>query len=393
MVRRANSSMRKNDMKIAILTLPLYTNYGGILQAYALQKVLKDMGHDVWLINYREINTPKWKYYLSIVKQFLLKYLTNRPIVVKTRKTQNKDFYIISKFTQPFITENIQPQTQALFTLKQLKQVEHIYKFEAYIVGSDQIWRPKYARHIKTSFLGFLTKNNTAKKISYAASFGTDIWEYSKKQNSLCSNLLKDFNAVSVREKSAVKLCQVHFKVDANFVLDPTMLLNVTDYIKLFEKDIHKGSGGDLLTYILDSTDEKDKMIDLLACRFNYIPFKVNTKTEEGTAAIEEKIAPSVEMWLKGFQDSKFVITDSFHACVFSILFNKPFVAIGNENRGLARFESLLKMFDLNDRLITNMDQLTEDILDYEFNWHTINFQLEKMKALSKQFLIESLSN
>ena len=89
-----------------------------------------------------------------------------------------------------------------------------------------------------------------------------------------------------------------------------------------------------------------------------YIPFCVNSRIEEWDAPIQECIQPPVEEWLRGFYDAEFVVTDSFHACVFSILFNKPFIVIGNEGRGIARFESLLKTFGLEERLVitNNLD-------------------------------------
>lgn len=80
----------------------------------------------------------------------------------------------------------------------------------------------------------------------------------------------------------------------------------------------------------------------------------MNSKVENKKAPLQERIQPSVEQWLRGFYDAEFVVTDSFHACVFSILFNKPFIAIENEDRGTSRFTSLLSMFGLKDRLITD---------------------------------------
>ena len=95
-------------------------------------------------------------------------------------------------------------------------------------------------------------------------------------------------------------------------------------------------------------------------------------------------VYPSVTKWLRAFVDADFVITDSFHGCVFSIIFNKPFVAIGNKGRGLARFESLLKMFGLEDRL--NSSQLTTEI-----DWESVNGKLNSYREISKNFILGNL--
>ena len=111
------------------------------------------------------------------------------------------------------------------------------------------------------------------------------------------------------------------------------------------------------------------------------MPFRVNAKSDINLP-IENRIAPSVEQWLRGFYDAEFVVTDSFHACVFSILFNKPFLVVGNQKRGLSRFVSLLGMFGLEDRLITDMNinnVLFSKVIDYM----PINNLLNELKQKS----------
>lgn len=204
------------------------------------------------------------------------------------------------------------------------------------------------------------------KRIAYAASFGTDNWEYSSNQTMECGRLLRLFDAVSVREVSGVELCKKHWNVDAVHVLDPTMLFNAEDYIRLFEAAKTPKSPGTLLNYILDETPEKDKIIQHIAKEKALQPFRVNSKVENFEAALQDRIQPSVEKWLRGFFDAEFVVTDSFHACVFSILFKKEFVVLGNSKRGMARFESLLSMFGLDDRLITSVEKLNDlEIIDF----------------------------
>jgi len=340
-------------MKIGILTLPLHTNYGGILQAYALQTVLERMGHEVVVFNPpRRIRLSLWKLPLVFIKRYIKKYiLCKKNTRIFAEKYHQSIYPIISQHTQQFIDKYIH-----LYNVNSLNDIKKD-DFDAIVVGSDQVWRPRYfmpmfVTGVEDAFLRF-TKNWKMKRVAYAASFGTDDWEYTLKQTKECGELLRMFDAVSVREESAVKLCKDKFEVEAQHVLDPTMLLDKEDYIKLFESANTPKSPGTLLNYILDETPEKKEIIENIAKEKNLIPFRVNSKIENPDAPLEERIQPPVEQWLRGFYDAEFVVTDSFHACVFSILFNKPFLVIGNEGRGMARFQSLLKIFGLENRLVT----------------------------------------
>lgn len=363
-------------MRIGILTLPLHTNYGGILQAYALQTVLERMGHEVVVID-----TPNVKYAPSLFtlsKRIIKRFLGYRVGVFSERK-HNRTYPIISQHTQPFIDKYI--HRKVVHSPKELQESE----FDAIVVGSDQIWRPKYYGKIEDAYLAF-AKGWKIKRVAYAASFGTDEWEYTLEQTKSCGELLKKFDAVSVREASGMGLCKEHFGVDAKHVLDPTMLLDKEDYIRLIEAAGTPKSKGTLLNYILDETPEKRALIEQIAKDKGLVPFRVNSRVEDYTAPLAERIQPPVEEWLRGFYDAEFVVTDSFHACVFSILFGKPFVVVGNKERGMARFESLLKMSGLEDRLVSSIE-------DYnrvgEMTWN--DGKLQEKREWSRKFLSELL--
>ena len=181
-------------------------------------------------------------------------------------------------------------------------------------------------------------------------------------------------------------LCREHFGVEALHVLDPTMLLDKEDYIRLIEAAGTPKSKGTLLNYILDETSEKRALIERIAKEKGLVPFRVNSRVEDRTAPIEERIQPPVEKWLRGFYDAEFVVTDSFHACVFSILFGKPFVVVGNKERGIARFESLLKMFGLEDRLVCNIDDYNH-VGEMKYD----EGRLQEKREQSRKFLLNHL--
>ena len=348
-------------MKIGILTLPLHTNYGGILQAYALQTVLERMGHEACVIQRPwRLQIVWWKYPLQIIKRCINRFILGYNNSIFGELKWNKNQTVIERNTKNFIDKYINTH--------QIKQISDVKEtdFDAIVVGSDQIWRPKYYRlhykYIEDAFLSF-TKKWNLKRIAYAPSFGTDEWEYNQVETQKCSNLLQIFDAVSVREQSGIELCEKYLgHKDVQWVLDPTMLLNKEDYERLIPKDTI--APGDLLCYVLDANDEINNLITRIASENDMKVFQAASDVDNVLLPIEKRIQPPVESWLSGFRDAKLVITDSFHACVFSILFRKPFVVIGNKNRGYSRFESLLKRFGLENRLIENASQFKDSMLN-----------------------------
>ena len=369
-------------MKIGILTLPLHTNYGGILQAYALQTVLQRMGHEVVVIDkaqYRQLKLYKKPFVYT--KRLIKKYIFRKNIRLFSEQYYNQTYPIVSQYTQQFIDKYINRiEVDDLTTLQEKD-------FDAIVVGSDQIWRPQYYPKIENAYLDF-AKSWNIKRIAYAASFGTDKWEYTSKQTRCCAELLRKFNFVSVREDSGMKFCRERFGVEVEHVLDPTMLLDVEDYIGLIQDSNTSKSKGTLLNYILDETQEKKDLIAKIAKEKSLIPFSVNSNVENLTLPVEVRMKISVEQWLRGFHDAEFVITDSFHACVFSILFNKPFIVLGNKKRGMARFHSLLQIFGLEDRLIFDVDFKIGKV-NKMIDWKNINILLDDKRCALKELLEE----
>lgn len=371
-------------MRIAILTLPLHFNYGGILQNYALQQVLIGMGHDVKTLDRGYPPRIPIRLRLRQIKEYFLKRLKGQE--------HNRLHFVLfyyselrkeSTYTRAFVERYIN-----LYHVNSYQNVKE-GDFDAFIVGSDQIWRPKYFYQIGTAYLNF-TKDWEVKRIAYAPSFGTNDWEYTPEQTSACGSFLRSFDAVSVRERKAVDLCKEHFSVDAQWVLDPTMLLNSDDYVEKFEITEQPQSKGDMLVYVLNENDSLSAAIKDISTQKGYTPFRVNSKCEDRRLPISERIQPPVEQWLRGFYDCKFVVTDSFHACVFSILFNKPFIVFGNVKRGMERFSSLLSMFGLEDRLVSNSEQALE-VSSQDIDWASVNNALDQQRGKSMQFLADAL--
>ena len=145
----------------------------------------------------------------------------------------------------------------------------------ALVVGSDQVWRPKYVENLSTMFLGF-EHNPKIKKIAYAASFGTGKWEYCEEQTNECAKLAKQFDLITVRESVGEVFVNNFLASNAEFVLDPTLLLNKEDYIKIVEKENEVKSEGNLFCYILDMTEEKKQFIGHVEKQLGLKSFYVN---------------------------------------------------------------------------------------------------------------------
>ena len=363
--------------RIGVLTLPLNRNFGGNLQAFALTQVLKKMGHHPILLNRQ--HPPE---------------LEGAPQEVpKLAQPWIRESYGMSA-TVPnaaFIDKYLAPTTVRAYTTKQLSKLVRELDLDAVIVGSDQVWRAKYARTLLTDFfLGFLPENSDVLRISYAPSFGVDRIGYGGKLQKV-RHLVKKFDATSVREDSAVTLCRTELGVEAKHVLDPTLLLDVSDYLALLPPADGEVAGH-LLAYVLDIDEEKTQVIRAIERRLGISAYGTNGRPFRAKNALKaDDGVRTIENWLASIHRSSFVVTDSFHGVAFSILFNRPFIAYGNPKRGMARFESLLRMFGLEDRLHVGSERIDiDDILD-PINWAAVNSRLAELRLDSFSFLEQAL--
>lgn len=374
-------------MRIGILTLPLHHNYGGILQAYALHTVLQRMGHEAFFIfQEKKYRLPWWKYPLAYGKRILFRYILGRKDIhiFQERRLKEQDVVIeqnIRKFTAKYI---------APYILKcSVKEMQK--QLDAIVVGSDQVWRPRYMPNITKAFLDFAINWNI-KKISYASSFGVDTWEYSRLKTRECRKLIKYFNDISVREVSGIYLCEKYLKCKAIQVLDPTLLLTKDNYIKLITKRTDEKK---ISYYLLDVDSKKKNFLKNISLFFKISQIEEigNSKTENLNLPLNKRIAPYIESWIESYVNSSFIITDSFHGCVFSIIFHRPFIAILNPLRGNSRMESLLELLDLSNRIIGNIDQFETEKLRNKIDWKNVDDKLNIEKKKSISFLKQSLTD
>ncbi len=357
-------------MKIGIVTQPLIANYGGFLQAWALQEQLRKMGHEPITIDYLPEATPWYILLRSWVKTLVLLCIGRKRPFMKRQSAERINMF------DKFVRKNMS-LTQRVRRYK--PELVDEYGFEAVITGSDQVWRPRYNRFLQDMFLRFVRKPGV-KKIAYAASFGVDYWEYSSRQTKTCAHLAEKLNAISVRENSGIALCKDYLGVDAIEVLDPTLLHTAEDYEKLCA-EIPRATEAYLASYVLDLTPEKHVFIENIA-REKGLSVRIFSADRDAKLSMEE--------WLTSYRDASYVITDSFHGTVFSIIFHKPFMAILNNRRGADRFISLLKPLGLESRLISDIfsyHKALEGLIDYE----KVELKLSEKREESLFYLIEGL--
>lgn len=369
-------------MKIGILTLPFNNNYGGYLQCYALMTVLKREGHEVELIYRRHAKAPAFKKIVPTLKN-IVKVLVGRK-VVSIIPNEEKSFRSRGTTMMPFLDNYICPKSKPLYSSKEF--VKYVSgRYDAVIVGSDQVWRPDYVSDIRDYFFYGINDENLI-RLSYAASFGTENPQFTIDEMKDCSKALSLFNAVSVREDSGIEVLKAFdckLSSQAQVVLDPTLLLESEDYNAIIH-DEDQPSKGKVFCYVLDTHSLTDSVV-LDVCNILGKPKYSISDIQKTNAEL-----PSIESWLSAIRDADFVITDSFHGTVFSILFNKPFLVLGNKNRGLARFSTLLSVFDLSSRMVTDPDDI-KSIVSNDIVWQHVNEKISENKMRSMQYLIKGI--
>lgn len=381
-------------MKIAILTLPLHANYGGILQCYALQTVLEGMGHQVTVLNRRwpEPNAQQRvvRRIASLAKCIVKKYLMGRKDIALMSpwaenytiyKAEQRKLIEIKRFVKEYIH-----LTKPLRSSDELREYVEANEVDCIVVGSDQVWREIYGPCIEDYFLGFLPEGDKRVKVTYAASFGTADSPISEDHLKNCIPLAKRFSSISVREQSGMEIMKDIFGLDTKLHLDPTLLLSAEQY-KFPVKDVEKGC---LVSYILDETEDKIAISQEVSKALHL----KNKKLRLDATSQDDVVLPSIEEWLSSFANAEFVVTDSFHGCVFSIINHKPFIAIANKERGLERFTSLLGTFGLMDRLIFgHEDFICKKTLPHRpIDYKLVDIKHRSLIHDSKDYLLNSIN-
>ncbi|MBD5364975.1 MAG: polysaccharide pyruvyl transferase family protein [Bacteroides sp.] len=328
-------------------------NYGQTLQAYALQAVLREMGHKPFLIRYISNNgSIRWRL------KNKLKSLISFQQILQRKKAKHKNVTKeVSRGAQAFLQKHI-TLSDEVFTRKSI--LNSPPEADIFITGSDQVWNKLDGSY----FLDFIKAQNV-KKISYAASFGGI--EYSGLDAVYITKWLKSFSAISVRELDGLQQCQRLGAKPATLVPDPTLLLPSATYKEL-TRDTTPNNNKYIFVYLLGSKICFD--VDLIYSFAKERGLDVVYVASQGMDDDYTKIYPDISQWLSLISNAEYVVTNSFHGTVFSLIFNRQFITIPlsyHAARMNGRMETLLNKFNLKERLTNNLSILTTDISYMDF--------------------------
>lgn len=332
----------------AIITLPGYFNYGNMVQRFAMQRFLQKNGYN--FISYAKDQEPSEEEKLRF------------------------------RYTYDFVERNIWR-----------KQFDIKDKFNSYIVGSDQVWR-KWGYDDIFDELGYyfldFAKERDVKRIAYAASIGQDSLkeaDYTDAFIPYAGDLVKKFDHVGMRESTGVDIVRKEWNVDADLVLDPTLLLEASDYDQLINDapyEIKKVSS--MFTYFILTDEPKRSLIARIAKDAGLI--------DQGVYLEKDQVLPPVEEWLAGIRDAQLVVVDSFHGMVFSIIYKTPFVVLESGTGGASRITTLLGELGLENRYVSSDAAKSFDVSELApIDWQNIDERLNKLRQRSSQWLLDAV--
>ena len=371
-------------MKVGIITIHKINNYGSVLQAYALQKVCEDLGHQVEIIDYNYPNT----FHVPNKYANIEDLQPNEPRFIKLLYAYDliKQHKGIKKFVAKF--ENL--SSAQYNNPSELKA--NVPYYDVYLTGSDQLWNPRHCNGDPAFLLHFVPDN--ALKISYAASIGTN--NIPEELKPLYKELLQRYKYISVRENSGTQLIKDLSGKDAAVVLDPTLLLNRDQWNQLAtpKKQFNKKY---VLCYFLNYTFNAFPYVDQLAeyvqKQTGYEILRVARPPHHlGLSHTHYRIDASPEDFLALVRDSEMVLTTSFHGTAFAVNYGKPvFTVVQDKNAVDSRQMSLMHNLGLEEQILSIKDAMPDQS---RFNYDEISEQkrLEVLRKQSMDYLKQALN-
>lgn len=382
--------LNQRQLKIAVFSLPLNYNVGGMLQQFALSFALRKLGATPFLISRRKTRSGV----LNLVVQSKWALLSSFPFP-----------RLLAKFSLLFAAESFKRKflynrLPDVYSSDELRRLLDNNNFEAVVVGSDQVWNPLASPCLLDHFLYNLHSPRRF-ALAYAASFGSLSFPISEKEILLARSSLSNFKLVSLRESSGVAFAKETFLVNAHKVVDPTVLLSPDEYSDIFKLSNlgHYLPTRFIFVYVLDmngpilrSLSEIGARMELPLVFFSSSHRRRYRKSElRNPAKTYEMQAMSPENWLFGIAKATIVLTDSFHGTLLSCLFNTSFLCYGNAKRGNDRFESLLSELNLQDRYHPLPETVEDFHLSLKHDWSDVNRYFASQRHLSLSLLAGAL--
>ena len=379
--------------KIGIISICYNSsNYGGNLQSYALPAFLYKQGYQAEQISHLHesfIKTSKIKRIFNVgVLEYVKKVLEKPFKITELKKT---DLYNERKKAFDNFNKKIIPQSERVYNRENVK--ESIKNYDAFVTGSDQVWN--FSWYNPTYFLDFVPPSK--KKISYAASIGSDC--LTDEQKEIFKNSLKDYDAVSVREPSSIKLIEDLSPVPVVSTLDPTLLLEKEDWDKVSSKRLIEEDY--VFCYFLGDYKKTRKLVNEFAKKHGLkiacIPYTAGIVLSDKKFGDYRLIDASPEDFISLIKHAKYVFTDSFHAVVFSHVYGKEFFVFNRDKRALmsGRIKDITSLFACPERYCGTSDKMTLEYIEglpaLDYSRETEEFVNKKRESI--EFLENNLKD
>ncbi len=368
--------------KIGMITL-YDDNYGTVLQATALYKVLSELQLNPTVIQYsRNYDTSNHRNNVFIfqkIKRLTLKQLIDYAFMYRNISNVKAKF-------RAFRADNLKFSDNSYhrFNINDMDE-----PFDAYVCGSDMIWSEEFINDWDFFYLGFAPRD---KSIAYAPSFGKNMIADINKAK--CLNLLTNIRFLSCREEAGVELIKNDFNLPVKQVIDPTMLLTKKQWMEFLKDECSVSGESYALCYLFGGYDGKrtgliKNIFEFTNNQVKIIPMK---RKEFNKYAVKTAVGPLD--FLRLYKNANFVVTDTFHGMIFSLIFEKPFVVLKREDGGhwakyADRMTSTLKMLGLENRYIGSEDTITTDLLKLDYS--KITNIIEEKRLESIKYLSDSL--
>ena len=356
-------------MKVGIITFHTALNFGAVLQAYALYKTIKDKGHDVKIIDYRAAFNER-----RFAPKSISYFLNIRTIYNVLFRNGYETYY--KEGFQDFLNQYLE-LTRSVYDEADLISLSS--SFDTFIAGSDQVWNLACTEGDEMYFLPFVKEKE--KRNSYAASIGytkLPISEYNRYRR-----LMMSFSNISVREQTGLEIVRTLTGKEAELVLDPTFLLDKTQWEKIADYSRNPKDCRYLLLYVMAEDKVLIKEALTYAQKNNLNVFYITQRFFKLSKAVNlRNITP--RQWLGLFLKADFIVTNSFHGLAFSINFNRQFItryiprSIANN-----RIETLLNLLNLHCR---RMDSESYEITS-SIEYSIVTEELQKLRSKSFNYL------
>lgn len=352
--------------KIGIITIHSDLNYGAALQAYALNRVIREKGYSSEIINYVKIpnHPPHYPFPINIVF-----WVMNRPRFLRFRN---------------FLKNSI--------SARRWNSVEELMNgfnegYDVIISGSDQVWNPLCGGlndQINPCYYLAFADHQRYKKVAYASSLGS--YRFNEEELKVVKPWFEEYDHLSTREQAGKEHLEAFLDKNVRVVLDPTLLLNHSDWMTVASPVNIKDKY--VLVYYFNERDEVVNIARKIANKYGYKVALITNMPHhyKGVDINIRHVGPAQFLWL--IDNASYIVTNSFHGTAFAVNFNRPFISVIKRNSP-QRAQTLLNNVGIPERLLTDekyLDALTDDI-----DWDLVNGKLNELRKDSLDYLFNAI--